>query len=120
MVYENKSGFKCDFGNLKIKEGDLIYCLQIGEPVNGVKVIKVGTTNDILRRCKEHLLYYKKNIKVLWLSPIVSKYTTLRVEDKTKEKWAENYKYIRNDRFEMPETVKKLTIKIRKEYEFSI
>ena len=104
----------------KIPKGDCVYCLKIYDSnLSGDGIlIKVGTTNDIERRIKEHLRYYKCNLDVLWISPQYSKYTTLRVEDRTKENWKEQgYIYINNDRFVVPKGTKKVKIKVRKEYE---
>lgn len=102
-----------------MKKQDFVYFIQIGEDD---RIFKIGTTNDIDRRMKEHKRYFKKPIKVLWVSPAYSKYTTLRVEDDTKNLWREttNWEYIRNDRFRIPEDVTEVRIKVRKEYVVSL
>ena len=99
---------------------DFIYFIQIGE--ESERLFKIGTTNDIERRMKEHERNYKKTVKVLWKSPPYSKYTTLRVEDKTIAQWKEEgiFHYIRNDRFIIPENITEIKIKVRKEYVVSI
>lgn len=97
-----------------------IYLMQIGEPKE--RVFKIGTTNDIDRRIKEHKRYYKKDVRLLGYIAVKSEYTTLRVEKQTKELWKtfEDWQYIRNDRFIIPESVNKVIIKVRKNYEFSL
>lgn len=120
--------------NEKYKElptqGQFNYVVQIGDTdENGNRVIKIGTTNNMLRRMKEHENYFadkdtkqKAKIYVLWFHKVKSKYTTLRVEDENKEEWKGNlnYTYIRNDRFVVPEWVDKINVKIRKNYEVNL
>ena len=74
------------------------------------------------RRIKEHKRYYKKDIQVIGIIPLTSKYTTLRVEKKMIEKWKtfEDWIYKRNDRFIIPESVKQIIITVRKDYVFNI
>ena len=91
-------------------------------------ILKVGTTKDLERRRKEHNKSYRKtpNCKMaddseftyLWTIPL-SKYTTFRIEDKTKERWIEEGigTYIRNDRFICEEKPEKVTVTIKKTYE---
>lgn len=97
-----------------------IYFIRIGEPAE--RLFKIGTTNNMDRRMKEHKRYYKKDIEVLGVIPVTSEFTTLRVERDTKEKWiAEtDWEYMRNDRFIIPEGVESVTIKVRKEYKINI
>ena len=84
---------------LKMKNKNYIYFIQIGK--EDENLYKIGTTNDIERRLKEHTRYYKKECRLIWLSRPYSKYTTLRVEEKTinKLKETEGFHYIKNDRF---------------------
>jgi len=95
---------------------DHIYFIRIGSISE--RLYKIGTTNNIVRRIKEHERYYKKSITLLWLSPAYSKYTTLRVEDRTISTWKnlEGFKYVRNDRFIIDPKINKVTIKVRKEW----
>lgn len=95
-------------------------------------MLKIGTTNDLERRRKEHCRYYRKAKKYTmpkenefvydWHLPL-SKYNTLRYEDRNKRKWLELGigEYINNDRFCCgkcpPPTVE---IKIRKIYEIAL
>lgn len=77
---------------------------------NGNYILKVGTTNDLDRRKQEHTRNYRKAdslklpkkevFKYDWHLKL-SKYNTLRYEDKTKSKWKEENigEYVRNDRF---------------------
>lgn len=90
--------------------------------LNGENIIKIGTTNNIQRRMKEHLRSYKCNLTLLWISPIYSKYTTLRVEDSNIRSFREkiDWYYIRNDRFKIPKDVRKVVIKVRKEYHIQL
>lgn len=104
----------------KQKNKYYIYFVRIGEPAD--RLFKIGTTNDMDRRMKEHKRYYKKDIAVLGVIPVTSEYTTLRVEKQTKEKWKQNgdWKYLRNDRFIIPQNVTEVIIKVRKEYKFAV
>lgn len=98
-----------------------IYFVRIGEPCE--RLFKIGTTNDLDRRMKEHKRYYKKDIKVLGVIPVTSEYTTLRVEKQTKEKWRTEFpewEYRRNDRFIIPQGVTEVEIKVRKVYKFAV
>lgn len=99
-----------------MKPTDYIYFIRIGEPTENL--YKIGTTNNIARRMTQHQRYYKKPVEVLWVSPAYSKYTTLRVEDRTINIWKEleGFEYIRNDRFIIDPSIHKVTIKVRKEW----
>lgn len=99
--------------------------------VDDTFVLKVGTTNDLERRRKEHTRNYKKSphhpmpqereFNYLWSLPL-SKYNTLRYEDKTKEEWKqmELGEYIRNDRFVCEEIPEEVEITIRKTYKIRV
>lgn len=106
--------------NIKEKIGDFIYFVRLINRESGDIEYKIGTTNDLMRRLKEHIRYYKYryDIEILWVSPPCSKYTTLRIEDRQKKWWIENteWEYIRNDRFRIPNTVKEIVITIKKDY----
>lgn len=56
-----------------------------------------------------------------WFLPL-SKYNTLRFEDKTRAQWqAENIgEYVRNDRFKCRRKPRKVTITIKKTYEIEL
>lgn len=99
------------------REGNYVYFLRIGSESN--RKFKIGISNNIMRRMVEHCKYYGEEIYILWISPCYSKYTTLRVEDTNKERWIREtiWEYIENDRFIIPESVDKITIKVKKEYE---
>lgn len=97
------------------------YTTQTGE-----FICKIGTTNNLERRRKEHNRAYKKTpnypiadnteVKIYWSIPL-SKYNTFRYEDLNKELFKEKgYEYIRNDRFKFDKIPNSITIKIRKEY----
>lgn len=78
--------------------------------IDGRYILKVGTTNDLKRRQQEHTRNYRRSKNATmpnktqfeydWSLPL-SKYNTLRYEDKTKAQWKEEGvgEYIRNDRF---------------------
>lgn len=121
-IYENRKNHRKIFSNcpLPSKSGDYIYFLRIGGPNS--ELHKIGTTNRPLERLQEHLRYYETDVEVLWFSPIVSKYTALRVEDRQKDYWIQNmnWEYIKNDRFIIPPDVKEVIIKVRKEYHISL
>lgn len=99
--------------------------------VNGNKIVKIGTSNDISRRAKEHTRNYKRakqytmpsdaEFEMLGCIPL-SKYNTLRYEDKNRKAWQEQGigQFIRNDRFLVDEGVTEVSIKIRKEYRFAV
>lgn len=101
------------------KSKEFIYFIRIGEPAD--RLFKIGTTNNIKRRMTEHRRTYKKDVTVLGIIPVTSKYTTLRVEENTKKIWKNEpgWIYHRNDRFTIPPEVTEVTIKVRKEYRFT-
>lgn len=103
-------------GAMKLKAKDHIYFIRIGAPEDNL--YKIGTTNDIARRMYQHERYYKKPVEVIWVSPAYSKYTTLRVEDRTINAWKEldGFNYIRNDRFIIDPSIHQITIKVKKEW----
>lgn len=91
-------------------------------------ILKIGTTNNLERRRKEHTRNYRRNktnrltddgiFSYDWYLPL-SKYNTIRYEDRTRENWKqENIGiYIRNDRFLCGEKPEKVTVTIKKTYE---
>lgn len=118
-IYTNRSTKLSIFTNQKIpkKKGDYLYFIRIGDEID--RVFKIGTTNNIMVRMKQHQDYFKKSVYVLWISPTYSKYTTLRIEDRQKAFWIEqqtNWEYIKNDRFIIPKDCHEIIIKVIKEY----
>lgn len=114
----------------KIADKEFLY---VGHYIdkNGNYILKVGTTNNLDRRRKEHTTNYKKSPNftmpkngefVYDFSLPLSKYNTLRYEDKTRERWqAENVgEFVRNDRFYCPVKPKTVKITIRKTYEIAL
>lgn len=94
----------------------------------GNYILKVGTTNDLNRRQKEHNRKYSTTPNHPFAADgqfiydwhrKLSKYNTLRYEDRTKKAWKQdlNGVYIRNDRFVFAEKPPKVYITIRKTYE---
>ena len=103
--------------------------LYVGHYIDndGQYILKIGTTNDLDRRQKEHTRNYRRaKINTLpkenqfeydwWIG--LSKYNTLRFEDSNRAKWQEENigRFVRNDRFVCAEKPAEVTIKIRKEY----
>ena len=94
-------------------------------------ILKIGTTNDLTRRTKEHTRNYRKAVNYTlpkdsdfimdWFIKL-SRYNTHRFEDSNRELWraAGIGEFIRNDRFLC--AVKPLTVnvKIRKVYAVSL
>lgn len=108
--------------------------LYVGHYIDtdGNYILKIGTTNNLTRRRREHTRNYHRspkytlpasdNFEYDWSLPL-SKYNTLRYEDRNREKWIneEVGDFVRNDRFNCGQTPpKKVTVKIRKEYEISL
>ena len=114
-----RSGLVCtSTTELPAKKGNFLYLIQIGLPKNGQRLIKIGTTNNIKRRMSEELRQYKENIKILWISPCYKKFTTLRVEQKTKDIWrsVDDWEWVPNDRFLIPDKVEELRVVVRNEF----
>jgi predicted GIY-YIG superfamily endonuclease len=93
-----------------------LYFARIGPPA--LRLYKIGTTNNIPRRIREHRRTYRQPIEILWVSKPYSKYTTLRVEEQTISAWKklDGFQYIRNDRFIISPTIHQVKIKVRKEW----
>lgn len=103
--------------------------LYVGHYVDtkGRYILKIGTTNDLNRRAKEHIYNYHKAKEYTmptdevfhydWWLPL-SKYNTLRFEDLNRALWqAEGFgKYIRNDRFYCKQKPDMITVTVRKTY----
>lgn len=91
----------------------------MGHYINGqgYYVLKIGTTNNLNRRQKEHTRSYKNSFVYDWYLPL-SKYNTLRYEDKNRKKWQEMEigEFIRNDRFVCKEKPDFVTVTIKKTY----
>lgn len=96
--------------------------------VNGNFMLKIGTTNDLKRRKQEHTRNYRraklytmpKDQEFVYDKTIkLSKYNTLRYEDRTRKAWkeAEIGDFVRNDRFCCVVKPKKVYVTIRKTYE---
>lgn len=108
--------------------------LYVGHYVDtqGRYIVKIGTTNNLERRQKEHTRNYRRSPDYTlpqdqeftydWFLPL-SKYNTLRFEDRNRENWknAGVGIFVRNDRFccgkRRPKSVK---VTIRKTYEISL
>lgn len=96
--------------------------------INGNYMLKIGTTNDLERRRKEHNRNYRKtnnftmppNEEFIYdFSIPLSKYNTLRFEDLNRERWQNQNigEFVRNDRFCCATKPAIVTLKIRKTYE---
>ena len=107
--------------------------LYVGHYVdkNGFYILKIGTTNNLKRRAQEHTRNYKKSPNFTmptdgeflydWWCPL-SKYNTLRYEDKNRAKWIaeEIGEFVRNDRFFCPVKPDFVQITIRKTYQIAL
>lgn len=98
----------------------------------GRYILKIGTTNNLQRRAAEHTRNYRRAKEYTlpinstfvydWFLPL-SKYNTLRFEDKNREQWQQMGigEFVRNDRFCCGKRKpKKVKITIRKTYEISL
>lgn len=104
--------------------------LYVGHYIDtdGNYILKIGTTNDLKRRQTEHTRNYKKSpqyqmpkdgkFEYDWYLKL-SKYNTLRYEDRNRQKWQEKEigAFVRNDRFCCKKKPKKVNVTIRKTYE---
>lgn len=119
-VYKNRNTSRCIYSKVDIpkKKGNYLYFIRIGQ--SQFRLHKIGTTDSIMRRMKEHISKtgYNDDVYILWISPQYSKYTTLRIEDRMKKWWIENtnWEYQRNDRFIIPEGTKEIVITVRKDW----
>lgn len=107
--------------------------LYVGHYVDtdGNYMLKIGTTNDLERRAAEHTRNYHKaklyklpkdkEFQYDWHLPL-SKYNTLRYEDKNRTAWqnAGIGEFVRNDRFCCDSPPARVKIKIRKIYEIEL
>lgn len=99
--------------------------------MDGFYILKVGTTNDLKRRAQEHTRNYHKakhhtmpldqKFEYDWSCPL-SKYNTLRYEDKTRQAWQELGigEFVRNDRFKCKKKPNFVEITIRKTYKIAL
>lgn len=99
--------------------------------VDGNFILKIGTTNDLDRRKQEHTRNYKKSSSYTmpkdscfeydWSIPL-SKYNTLRFEDKNREIWqnAQIGIFVRNDRFCCTSKPDFVDVVIRKTYRIAL
>lgn len=112
------------------KNKDFLY---VGHYIDtqGRYILKIGTTNELERRRQEHTRNYRKakdytlprdaSFEYDWTLPL-SKYNTLRFEDKTRKRWQDEQvgEYVRNDRFCCSVKPKRVRITIRKTYEVDL
>ena len=98
------------------KKKDHVYFIRIGDPSENL--YKIGTTNNLKRRMREHEKNYQKPVEILWVSPAYSRWTTLKVETAMIEQWKQTkgFEYIRNDRFIIDPTIRAVSIKVRKNW----
>ena len=99
---------------------------------NGNFILKIGTTNDLQRRAAEHSRNYRKSpafrlpkgAKFIYDWYIkLSKYNTLRFEDKNRAAWiaANVGEFVKNDRFNCGHNKPmKVFVTIRKTYEITL
>lgn len=103
--------------------------LYVGHYIDrkGRYILKIGTTNNLERRAKEHTRNYRKapdytmpETEIFhydWWLPL-SKYNTLRYEDRNRKAWQdmEIGRFIRNDRFYVTKKPDMVAVTIRKTY----
>jgi hypothetical protein len=119
------------FGKGKMKtEKEFLYVGYYVD-IDGNYILKIGTTNNLERRQTEHTRNYRKGktytlpkdeqFKYIWWKPL-SKYNTIRYEDRTRERWqnAEIGHFIRNDRFMLDSIPEFVEITIRKTYKIAL
>lgn len=94
-------------------------------------ILKIGTTNNLERRQKEHTRNYRRAKKYtlpkdkefiyLW-HLLLSKYNTLRYEDSNRELWKSLNigTFVRNDRFVLQRIPAVVPVKIKKTYEVAL
>jgi hypothetical protein len=94
-------------------------------------ILTIGTTDDLKRRAYEHNHNYRKakthtmprdeKFEYIWTLPL-SKYNTLRYEDKNRQDWQEKGigEFVRNDRFIVAEGLAEVEITIRKTYKIAL
>ena len=107
--------------------------LYVGHYVDtlGRYILKIGTTNDLKRRAQEHTRNYRRaknytlppeqQFQYDWVRPL-SKYNTLRYEDKNRTLWQELGigEFVRNDRFCCETKPDFVQITIRKTYQIAL
>lgn len=98
---------------------------------DGNRILKIGTTNDLNRRRYEHNTNYRRakthtmpkeeSFEYIWTHKL-SKYNTLRYEDRNRQAWQEMGigEFVRNDRFVITEEIAEVEIKIRKTYKVAL
>lgn len=98
---------------------------------NGHYILKIGTTNDLARRQAEHTRNYHRakqftlprggKFEYDFTLPL-SKYNTLRYEDKNRAKWQSEGigTFVRNDRFDCSEKPEYVEIQIRRVYRVAL
>ena len=113
-------------GTKKLQNKEFLY---VGHYIDneGNYILKIGTTNEPKRRQTEHNRNYRRaktntmpkenSFEYDWLLPL-SKYNTLRFEDRNRKKWQEQNvgEFIRNDRFICREKPQFVEVTIRKTY----
>ena len=113
-------------GTKKLQKKEFLY---VGHYIDeeGNYILKIGTTNEPKRRQTEHNRNYRRaktntmpkenSFEYDWLLPL-SKYNTLRFEDRNRKKWQEQNvgEFIRNDRFICREKPQFVEVTIRKTY----
>lgn len=111
-------------------EKELLY-VGTYKDTDGNKILKIGTTNDLnrrryehnhnYRRAKTHTMPKEESFRYIWTLPL-SKYNTLRYEDRNRKMWQEMGigEFIKNDRFVIAETLCEVDVKIRKTYKVAL
>lgn len=118
-------------GRKKVMDKEFLYVGHYTD-TDGNYILKIGTTNNLERRRKEHTRNYRKSkaytmpreneFEYLWHLPL-SKYNTIRFEDKNRQAWQdlELGEFVRNDRFNCGTCPpSEVVVKIRKEYKIAL
>ena len=107
--------------------------LYVGHYIDtdGNYMLKIGTTNDLNRRQTEHTRNYRRAKQFTMPSDSqfvydfyipLSKYNTIRFEDRTRERWQNEGigEFVRNDRFRCDIKPDFVEITIRKTYKIPL
>lgn len=113
-----------------MSEKEFLYVGQYTD-TEGNRILKIGTTNDLDRRRYEHNTNYRRakthtmpkseSFEYIWTHKL-SKYNTLRYEDRNRKIWQEMGigKFVRNDRFVLENPIEFVEIAIRKTYKITL
>lgn len=106
-----------------MKKDRVFYLLEIGEHKATTRenartierALKVGITNNLERRLKEHEYHYQTNdIKTLFVSELLTWQQAVKMEDRNRKRFKDKgWEWIPQDRFEKPKGVEKVILERR-------